>query len=440
MLSPLTYCMKHFLQQQIAMKRLKKILKKKHAGTCILVLNLYIVSVCFFNGGGIANLADARLSRKIKIESQPNITTVNLQKQPPTLFVCEKGLENAIGEAKSIFRSILPEYEFVSIFAGGKMKTKMDTDAGFRQRIVEEEGRNNPWDFLLIHTRDKCTESDWIRDKFAGNILYVSGESIGENFRLDAGNKFLIGPTSEVSNRTYTLTYLQMVWWLWFSRGRRYDQNFDSHEVARKLLDPAQRPSGKAQKDFLIYAASNCVPFRNQAYVDLSSIGEAFHGGRCQGTKETSPNRTKAENNIRLRNWWDNIEFYGGYRFCLVMEHVKEQAYITEKILMAFLGGCIPIYYGSTNIFEMFNPESFVYYDVNNPKPALDLIRRLEGNNTAYREMLRRPILANGNETISKYFSFSDALGSGMVKKQIRTKLGMEGYNFVNHTTVSTID
>jgi len=368
-------------------------------------------------------------------DNRGTVATVNVQKRPPTLFLCVNDLGNAIGEATAIFRSILPEYNFVSIAAKHKFKTKMDIDIAFRQQIVEEEGRNNPWDFLLIRVGEKCTESDWVRNNFTGNILYVSGESIGEPYTLDAGNKFLIGPTSE-SNRTYTLTYMQMVWWLWMSGESRFR---NSHELAQKLLDPIQRPSGKAQKEFLIYAANNCVSFRNQAFVDLSSIREAFYGGKCNGTKNPSPNRTKAENNIGLQNWWDNVEFYGGYRFCLVMEHVKEQAYITEKILMAFLGGCIPIYYGSTNIFDVFNPKSFVYYDVNNPKPALDLVRSLEGNATAYQEMLRRSILANGNNTIAKYFSFSDDLGGGLVKKQIRTKLGMDLYNFVIHSTESTV-
>lgn len=109
------------------------------------------------------------------------------------------------------------------------------------------------------------------------------------------------------------------------------------------------------------------------------------------------------------------------------MEHGLQEGYITEKILLAFFAGCIPIYWGPTSIFDMFSPDSFIYYNVSNPQPALDRIRFLESNKTAYFEMLNSTsILRNGTATIEKYFSFSDEIGGGKLKKRIRTFLELD--------------
>ena len=79
------------------------------------------------------------------------------------------------------------------------------------------------------------------------------------------------------------------------------------------------------------------------------------------------------------------------------------------------------IYYGSVEVFDIFNPKSFIYYDINNPEVALNAIARLEGNASAYDEVMAEPILLEGNKTIQKYFSLSDEIiPDAMLKKKIR--------------------
>ena len=108
-------------------------------------------------------------------------------------------------------------------------------------------------------------------------------------------------------------------------------------------------------------------------------------------------------------------------------------AYVTEKILMAFLGGCIPIYYGSELVFDIFNRDSFVYYDIENSQPAIDPVHKLEENPSEYSKMLRKPILAYGDETVAEFFSFSDDIGVGRLKTKIRNKLKLGSYEFVEN-------
>jgi len=61
-----------------------------------------------------------------------------------------------------------------------------------------------------------------------------------------------------------------------------------------------------------------------------------------------------------------------------------------------FLAGSTPIWYGITDIFDIFNLKAFIYYNVLNPQPAINKIRFLESNSNAYDAILKEPILAHG--------------------------------------------
>ena len=62
------------------------------------------------------------------------------------------------------------------------------------------------------------------------------------------------------------------------------------------------------------------------------------------------------------------------FRFTLSMDKVRTPGYISEKIVAAFVANTVPIYYGTTEVFKLFNKDAFIYYDIANPQPALDRI------------------------------------------------------------------
>jgi hypothetical protein len=67
------------------------------------------------------------------------------------------------------------------------------------------------------------------------------------------------------------------------------------------------------------------------------------------------------------------VEIYKPYRFAISYENTLVDGYITEKIINAFLAGCIPIYKGSARVYEYFNENSFI--DANKFKTTYDLIK-----------------------------------------------------------------
>lgn len=173
------------------------------------------------------------------------------------------------------------------------------------------------------------------------------------------------------------------------------------------------------RKHFLIYINKRCQDYRENAFVEIAkkfNDTEIFYGGRCNGSEGSNKGLKEELNNIRFYNSTpgrdklnENFEINQNFRFCLVMENSKTDGYISEKILNAFLGGCIPIYFGTEEIFDIFNPKAFIFYNISNPTDALERISYLEENKAAYEKIVETPIFRN-EETYEKYFTLDGGL------------------------------
>ena len=210
-----------------------------------------------------------------------------------------------------------------------------------------------------------------------------------------------------------------------------------------KFFNPSARPKNTG-KHFILYVNSHYVAYREMAAFMLSRLGPIHALGSCQGNLEAVPTIVDASRPPRCQPFTDdkrpsniivtedlhrkssyfNRVVFQDFKFMLLMEDVIIPGFITERIVDGFMSGTVPIYYGPPQIFDIFNAKSFIYYDINNPHEALDRIKYLEENPDAYQEMLNEPILAHGEHTIRKYFSFDDSIGDGMLKQRVRSKLG----------------
>ena len=268
---------------------------------------------------------------------------------------------------------------------------------------------------LLIWSGD-CPLLPW----FAGVVLYVDGEAgkmpkISVSLTKRQASIFYIGvrkPPQRVSN------HMQLFHMAHTTLLRDYSANDLMHtrHFARKHIAP----------EFLLYVNSHCIHFREEAYDRLCLVA-ASHGlrppvsrGRCHGKH---PETSKFRDDRLLRN--QNAAMLTGFRFMLVMENSFTDGYITEKILDAYLANSVPVYYGTKDVFRIFNRDSFIYYDIEDPEPAISTLLTLEQNNSAYLEKLNAPILAEGELSLKKYFSLTDDVGSGELKHKIRSLVGL---------------
>ena len=93
----------------------------------------------------------------------------------------------------------------------------------------------------------------------------------------------------------------------------------------------------------------------------------AVAGGKCYGS------HPELREPVQSKSWTTN-HLQSDFRFMLCMENSKLPGYVTEKIVNAFLSGAVPIYWGTEEIFNLFNKDAFIYYDPKNPQPAIDRI------------------------------------------------------------------
>jgi hypothetical protein len=82
-----------------------------------------------------------------------------------------------------------------------------------------------------------------------------------------------------------------------------------------------------------------------------------------------------------------NADTFSDYRFVPSMENSARAGYISEKLFVGFLSGAIPIYYGTELVFDIFNKDAFIFWNVKQPQISLQQIEYLESNRTAYDEM-----------------------------------------------------
>jgi hypothetical protein len=105
-------------------------------------------------------------------------------------------------------------------------------------------------------------------------------------------------------------------------------------------------------------------------------------------------------------NWLDGSkeELQKKCKFSLCFENTKHEYYISEKLIESFYYDTIPIYYGGTNVKEIFNPKSFIdISDYPSFEAAIDRILEIENNDDLYLEMMNQPIFNDPEYPEKKY-------------------------------------
>lgn len=90
----------------------------------------------------------------------------------------------------------------------------------------------------------------------------------------------------------------------------------------------------------------------------------------------------------------DKIEFEKNYKFTMAFENSSSNGYTTEKIMEAFAGATIPVYWGSPDIAEEFNPKSFINcHDFDSFEEVLEKIKEIDNNDELFMSMVKEPVL-----------------------------------------------
>ena len=106
----------------------------------------------------------------------------------------------------------------------------------------------------------------------------------------------------------------------------------------------------------------------------------------------------------------DKLGFLANYKFSICFENSKTLGYISEKLSDAFEAGTIPIYYGDDSVLELINNKSYIHVrDENDFETKIEMIKKIDQNDTLYEQMIREKIIIDDNRyprEIQKYKDF----------------------------------
>ena len=278
-------------------------------------------------------------------------------------------------------------------------------DYAMRPYTQHEHGSKN--DILIVSNHRNCAQFD----NFAGIILHINFEPPLPYLCKPQPNVYWLGPWYVTGGSEESILMTQHF-------GRTIPMFLLSFVYSNMILwyphmfmdnIPQRISNDYTSRKFAIYASTNCVNYRDTAYRLINSIGDdrVHIGGSCPVRHVRPP--TISPWKTPRRTYIDNIPVYSHYRFVLCMENTKSIGYVTEKILYAFMSGAIPIYYGSNDIFNIFNKDAFIWFDpIEHVTETLRKIKYLNENRSAYLEMVARPMLKEGSKTVQKYLSIYD--------------------------------
>ena len=142
---------------------------------------------------------------------------------------------------------------------------------------------------------------------------------------------------------------------------------------------------------FCNFIVSNTHPIeRKQFFLELSKHKFIDSCGAVlkNWTGEPAPPFSSDEYHTFLNDW----------RFVICFENLKVDYYLTEKLINAYLGGCIPIYWGCPQIKEFINEKAILLLEDFTPESIDKLIERvmeLENNSELYAKMHSEPLFVN---------------------------------------------
>ena len=157
-------------------------------------------------------------------------------------------------------------------------------------------------------------------------------------------------------------------------------------------LKPEKKYKNTNRHKFIAYTYSHCIPLRDNLFKliqkkakNADALGSCPNTQQWKNTKEWS------------HRWYSLPKIYSQYNFVFAMENTKTTGYVTEKIITAFTGGAIPIYWGDSKTIETwFNKKAYIdVSDFNTLEEAANYIVELNKDPQKIREIQKQPIFKN---------------------------------------------
>ena len=157
---------------------------------------------------------------------------------------------------------------------------------------------------------------------------------------------------------------------------------------AKRMLEMGKPNVSAKNKKLVASFTKNCAPnykWRTNYFKELMKYVHVDQWGKCLRNTPGDFWKTRANENFTELK----IDFLrkNPYKFLLAFENTVDGDYITEKIYDAYLSHTIPIFYGDKSVFDLVPGKStFIYANDYTPKQLAELIKRIDNNDTLYRQ------------------------------------------------------
>jgi GR25 family glycosyltransferase involved in LPS biosynthesis len=219
--------------------------------------------------------------------------------------------------------------------------------------------------------------SDWL--SIEGPKVHYTGENTGPiehaSVKLNIGYKNL------------TDKYLRVP--LWMFEIDLFEANLEKIRNPLPLpLDRCTNVNLQTRPKFCAFVVSNPKNIvRNEAFHTLSKYKQVDSGGRLFNNVGSAIFAGLGGGGGELKKH----EFLRDYKFCLCYENEQGDGYVTEKILHAKAAGCIPIYWGSSDVVKDFDPRGFIH--ITDPSELIAKVKEIDEDEEKWFEMASIPAL-----------------------------------------------
>ena len=189
-----------------------------------------------------------------------------------------------------------------------------------------------------------------------------------------------------------------------------------------------------AKKDITEETIDNKIKFCGFLYSQPSQYRDAFFDKLNQYQKVDALGKSKGDPTRSTRTVGDTyeeivkgarsfldlaVESYMPYKFAITFENSDTPGYVTEKIVSAMLSNAIPIYWGSDEVNEIFNPNSFINVkDFESIEACIAYILKVDSDKELFLGKLKQSWIS-GDE-LPYHFSWHDDCGDNYFFRQFR--------------------
>jgi alpha(1,3/1,4) fucosyltransferase len=163
---------------------------------------------------------------------------------------------------------------------------------------------------------------------------------------------------------------------------RFFLQEIDLQRFVQRRTDAEVDSIVADKRAFCAYVQRKSVPIREQIVRKLS----AYKRVDCMGPHLNNVGGTlpMAEKHSKLRE----------YKFTVAFENSSSPGYVTEKVVDAYVGGSIPLYWGDPVVERFFNPLSMLILsgDESGMVDFVERVAEVDRDDDTYRRILQEPL------------------------------------------------